>query len=79
MPFDFVAEARCFFGRFCAKSKAYLSTRSTPWRVKVAVCITVSREVPSKIRPPIEEYSPSVFSRTTQNSMSRPFDRPAAT
>ena len=32
---------------------------------------------PSKIRPPIDEYSPSVFSRTTQKSIS-PGSRPAS-
>src|SRR5437868_2498401 len=30
MPFDFVADVRCFFGVFCASSNANLSTRSTP-------------------------------------------------
>ena len=31
---------------------------------------TISRSVPSHIRPPTLEYSPSVFSRTTKKSMS---------
>jgi len=33
----------------------------------------VSFRSPSKMRPPIEEYSPSLFSRTTQKSMSPGF------
>src|SRR6266508_829243 len=70
IPFDLVAEVRCFFGRLLASSNAYLSMRSVPARVKVLCCTTVSRSVPSKMRPPIDEYSPSVFSRTTQKSMS---------
>ena len=70
MPFDFVAEVRCFFGVFCASSKANFSTRSTPMRVSTVSCITISRSVPGNMRPPIDEYSPSVFSRTTQKSMS---------
>src|SRR5216683_1987255 len=77
MPFDLVAEVRCFFGRPLASSNAYLSMRSTPALVKVLCCTTVSRSVPSKMRPPIDEYSPSVFSRTTQKSMS-PCLRPAS-
>ena len=31
---------------------------------------TISRSVPSNMRPPTDEYSPSVFSRTTTKSMS---------
>src|SRR3990170_678448 len=54
MPLDLVADVRCFFGRLDASSNAYLSTRS----------------MPKNLRPPIDEYSPSVFSRTTQKSMS---------
>ena len=34
------------------------------------VCCTISCSVPSKLRPPIDEYSPSLFSRTTMKSMS---------
>ena len=64
-PFDFVAEVRCFLGRLLASSKAYFRMRSTPLRVKTDSWKTVSRSVPSKRRPPIAEYSPSVFSRTT--------------
>ena len=33
-------------------------------------CITISRSVPSYMRPPMLEYSPSVFSRTISMSMS---------
>ena len=51
--------------------------RSTPLRVKTVSWITTSRSVPSNIRPPTLEYSPSVFSRTTQKSMS-PGSRPAS-
>ena len=32
MPFDFVAEVRCFFGRLWARSKANVRTRSMPTR-----------------------------------------------
>ena len=65
MPFDLVAEVRCFFGRVIASSKAYFRMRSMPWRVNTLCCETNSRSVPSNMRPPTEEYSPSVFSRTT--------------
>ena len=73
MPFDLVAEVKCFFGVLRASSKENFSTRSTPMRVNTVSCITTSRSVPGKMRPPIEEYSPSVFSRTTQKSMSPGF------
>ena len=65
MPFDLVADVRCFFGRVIASSNANFRIRSTPWRVNTLCCDTNSRSVPSNIRPPTEEYSPSVFSRTT--------------
>ena len=65
MPLLFVAEVRCFLGRVRARSKAYLRIRSTPVRVITVSCITVSRSVPSNSLPPMLEYSPSVFSRTT--------------
>ena len=65
MPFDLVAAVRCFFGRRRASSKAYFRMRSVPWRVNTASCSTSSRSVPSNMRPPTAEYSPSVFSRTT--------------
>ena len=70
MPFDFVHEVRCFLSRFCASSKANFSTRSTPIRVMNVSWTANSRSVPWNMRPPTEEYSPSVFSRTTQKSMS---------
>ncbi|MNC86165.1 hypothetical protein D3C83_18030 [compost metagenome] len=70
MPFDLVAEVRCFLGRVIASSYAYLRMRSTPWRENTACCVTNSRSVPAYMRPPTEEYSPSLFSRTTQKSMS---------
>ena len=47
MPFDLVAEVRCFFGRERASSKAYLRIRSTPRRVKVLCCTTTSSSVSS--------------------------------
>ena len=77
MPFDFVAEVRCFFGRLWASSKAKRSTRSIPTRVMTVSWTANSRSVPGNMRPPREEYSPSVFSRTTQKSMS-PGLRPAS-
>ncbi len=40
-------------------------------------CVTNSSSVPPYMRPPMEEYSPSLFSRTTQKSMS-PGLRPAS-
>jgi hypothetical protein len=46
-------------------------------RVITVSCTTTSRSVPGKMRPPIDEYSPSVFSRTTMKSMS-PGLRPAS-
>ena len=70
MPFDFVAEVRCFFGREAARSKANLRMRSTPIRVITVCWVTNSRSVSGNIRPPTDEYSPSVFSRTTQKSIS---------
>ena len=33
LPLDFVAEVRCFLGRFAASSKAYRRTLSIPMRV----------------------------------------------
>ncbi len=70
MPFDLVAAVRCLRGRFCASSKANLSTRSEPMRVMKVSCTANSRSVPANMRPPVLEYSPSVFSRTTKKSMS---------
>ena len=54
MPFDLVAEVRCFFGRVRASSKANFRIRSTPWRVKTLCCETNSRSVPSNMRPPTD-------------------------
>ena len=65
IPFDFVADVSFFAGRFSARSNAYRRTRSTPVRVMTVSWMTVSRSVPSNMRPPTDEYSPSVFSRTT--------------
>ncbi|MNT02829.1 hypothetical protein D3C72_1373390 [compost metagenome] len=70
MPFDLVALVRCFFGRDCASSKANFSTRSTPTRDITVSCTTISRGVPWYMRPPMLEYSPSVFSRTMYMSIS---------
>jgi hypothetical protein len=70
MPFDLVADVTCFFGRRRASSKAYFKIRSTPLREKTDCWKTISRSVPSYIRPPTLEYSPSVFSRITKKSMS---------
>jgi hypothetical protein len=44
--------------------------RSTPTRDITVSWMTISRAVPEYILPPIEEYSPSVFSRTTRKSIS---------
>ena len=44
-----------------------------PWRVNTDSCTANSRSVPSNMRPPTTEYSPSVFSRTTTKSMSPGF------
>ena len=70
MPFDLVADVRCFFGLVFASSNANFRIRSTPWRLNTLCCDTNSRSVSMNIRPPTEEYSPSVFSRTTKKSMS---------
>ena len=47
MPFDFVAEVRCFLGRERASSNAYFRMRSTPWRVNVLCWTTTSSSVSS--------------------------------
>ena len=70
MPFDLVAEVRCFSGRCRASSNANFRMRSTPLRENTDSWNTISRSVPSYMRPPTDEYSPSVFSRTTTKSMS---------
>ena len=70
MPFDLVADVRCFAGRVRASSNAKRMMRSTPLRENTDSWNTISRSVPSYMRPPTDEYSPSVFSRTTTKSMS---------
>jgi hypothetical protein len=42
IPFDLVAEVRCFFSRFMASSKANFMMRSVPRRVKMLSWTTVS-------------------------------------
>src|ERR1700709_505085 len=70
MPLDFVADVRCFLGRDCARSNAS-SQRGAAQVRGITVCwVTNSRSVSGNMRPPTEEYSPSVFSRTTQKSIS---------
>ena len=46
--------------------------RSVPRRVMTVSWLTCSSSVPAYMRPPISEYSPSTFSRTTTKSMSAP-------
>ena len=50
-----------------------LALGSAPTRLITVSCMTISRSVPGYILPPIEEYSPSVFSRTIIISMSPGF------
>ena len=73
MPLLLVAEVSLRRGRCIACSKANFSTRSTPMRDMMVCCITISRSLPSYMRPPMLEYSPSVFSRTISMSMSPGF------
>ncbi len=70
MPLLLVAEVRRRRGRFIASSNAYCSTRSMPMRDMTVSWIASSRSLPSYMRPPTLEYSPSVFSRTISMSMS---------
>jgi hypothetical protein len=70
MPFDFVADVTRLRGLWRARSKANFMMRSVPLRENTDCWNTTSRSVPSHIRPPTDEYSPSVFSRTTTKSMS---------
>src|SRR5262249_41965936 len=58
IPFDLVADVRCFFARFLASSKANCRIRSTPLREKHACWKTISRSVSAYMRPPTLEYSP---------------------
>jgi hypothetical protein len=63
IPFDFVAlQMRPLL--VAASSHANLMIRSVPLRVKIASCTASSSSVPRCSRPPISEYSPSLFSRT---------------
>ena len=73
MPFDLVADVTCFAARVRASSNAYFMIRSTPLRENTVCWNTISRSVPSNMRPPTDEYSPSVFSRTTTKSISPGF------
>ena len=69
MPFDFVAEARRP-DRDCREvERRSAATRSMPTRVNTDSCTANSPGVPAPNRPPISEYSPSLFSRTTSMSM----------
>src|SRR3990172_9286250 len=71
--FDFVTRVRCLRGRLRASANAKRCTRSTPWRVNTEVSVATSSGNPRCTRPPEPEYSPSVFSRTITQSISRPF------
>ena len=70
MPFDLVADVTCFRGAGARELERERMIRSTPLRVNTDSWNTISRSVPSYMRPPTDEYSPSVFSRTTTKSMS---------
>src|SRR4051812_46125337 len=70
MPLDLVADVTCFLVPLRASSNAYFMMRSVPRREKIACWVANSFSVPSYMRPPIDEYSPSLFSRTTQKSIS---------
>jgi hypothetical protein len=74
MPLLLVADVNLRRGRCIAASNANFSTRSTPTRDITVCCITISRSPPSYMRPPMLEYSPSVFSRTISISMSPGFN-----
>ena len=57
--------------RACARVRTRTSgCGRRPCGVNTDCWNTISRSVPSNIRPPTDEYSPSVFSRTTTKSMS---------
>ena len=66
MPLDLVALVTSRRLRVIASSKAYRITRSQPFLENTACWIAHSMSVPSNMRPPTEEYSPSLFSRTIQ-------------
>ena len=63
IPFDFVA-LQMRLERVAASSQANSMIWSVPLRVKIASCTASSSSVPWCSRPPISEYSPSLFSRT---------------
>jgi hypothetical protein len=63
MPLDLVAEVSLRL-RWRDSSKANFITRSQPKRVSTVSWMTISWSVPGNMRPPISEYSPSLFSRT---------------
>ena len=65
MPFDLVADVRCFFGRVHRQFEGVFQDAVDAVAGEHALLETNSRSVPSNMRPPTEEYSPSVFSRTT--------------
>src|SRR5215831_14844262 len=69
MPFDLVADVTCFFRRR-ASSNAYFIMRSQPRRVNTFSWMAISRSVFLCRRPPISEYSPSLFSRMMTKSIS---------
>ncbi len=75
--FDLVTEAsRPERRRACSKPKRRM--RSTPRRVKIEVSTATSAGVPTWIRPPAPEYSPSVFSRMQRMSKASDFSGPVA-
>ena len=63
IPFDFVA-LQMRPERAAASSQANSMMRSVPLRVKTDSWTASSSSVPWCSRPPISEYSPSLFSRT---------------
>ena len=69
IPLDFVAE-QMRPDRVAASSHAYCMTRSVPRRVNTDSWTASSSSVPWCRRPPISEYSPSLFSRTITMSTS---------
>src|ERR1044072_8336416 len=69
MPLDLVADVTWFFARVFAVSQAKGLSRSQPRLVKTESWVANSCSVPACMMPPAFEYSPSLFSRTTQKSM----------
>jgi len=74
MPLDLVATSGASSARDCASSNANFRMRSTPIRV-ITVCCVTNFAVRYREHPPADggKYSPSVFSRTTQKSISPGF------